>query len=66
MKTKTKFVSVTPISKEAKSRFFSEMNRFHSCKVEKEENNILYLSSLNKEYYFCVPKHGDMHWKIEK
>jgi hypothetical protein len=63
---KTKFVCVTPISREAKSRFFSEMDRFHSCKIEKEENDVLYLSSLNKQYYFCVPKSGNSHWIIEK
>jgi hypothetical protein len=63
---KKKFVSVTPISKKAKIRFFEDMDLFHSCLVENETDTMLYLQSLNKQYRFCVEKTGNYHWKIEK
>ena len=33
-KTKTRRVSVTPLSRKAKNRFANEMNSFHTCTVE--------------------------------
>lgn len=63
---KKKFVSVIPISKQAKIRFSQEMDLFHSCLVEKETDNMLYLQSLNKQYRFCVEKKDSTHWRIEK
>jgi hypothetical protein len=61
-----RFVCVTPISKEAKFRFSQEMDFLHSCLIEIETDNMLYLQSLNKQYRFCVQKKGNAHWRIEK
>lgn len=64
--SKKKFVCVTPISRKAKNRFANEMDLFHSCEIESEENDMLFLASLNKKYFFWVPKKGNEHWRVEK
>ncbi len=64
--SKKKFVCVSPLSKKAKNRFANEMELFHSCEVEVEENDMLFLASLNKKYFFWVPKIGNEHWRVEK
>lgn len=66
IKEKKKFVNVTPLSKIAKNRFTDIMQSFHACEVEKENDNILFLVSLNKLYRFCVQKEGNEHWRIDK
>jgi hypothetical protein len=63
---KKKFVNVTPISPDAKTRFEIEMNHFHACEIELEKDDDLYLRSLNKQYRFIVDKKGDQNWKVEK
>jgi hypothetical protein len=63
---KTKFVCVSPISKEAKFKFNSDMLQFHSCRVKQEDSSRYYLESLNKSYYFWVDKKSDPNWRIEK
>jgi hypothetical protein len=63
---KRKFVNITPVSSIAKNRFQEKMNNFHACEVENEENESLYLLSLNKQYRFIVNKNGDNDWKVEK
>lgn len=63
---KKKIISVSPISKIAKDRFIHRMNSFHSCFVDKENENNYYLSSLNNEYHFILEKSGSEHWKICK
>lgn len=64
--SKKKFVCVSPLSKKAKNRFANEMELFHSCEVENEKNDMLFLASLNKKYFFWVPKRGNEHWRVEK
>jgi hypothetical protein len=70
MTTKTKRVSVTPLSSKAKNRFANIMELFHTCVVEQEKliDGIphLFLVSLNKSYCFWVPEKGNEHWKVEK
>jgi hypothetical protein len=66
IKTKKKFVSVSPLSKIAKNRFIHDMNSFHSCEVEQETDDKLFLVSLNRQYHFIVQKNGNEHWKVEK
>jgi hypothetical protein len=66
MKTKSKFVCVSPLSSKAKNRFANQMEKFHSCLVEQETDDMLFLASLNKQYFFWVPKKGNEHWKVEK
>lgn len=61
---KKKFVTVQPVSDDAKDRFVNIMDSFHSCVVEQEENEMLFLASLNKCYYFTLPRGGNEHWKI--
>jgi hypothetical protein len=63
---KKKFVSLIPLSKEAKYRFFTSMDCFHSCQVIEESSEMLKLVSLNGQYHTTLPKVGNEHWKIEK
>jgi len=42
------------------------MNRFHSCQILNETDNMLELISLNGEYQTKVPKTGNLHWKVIK
>lgn len=66
MKTKTKFVYVSPISKNAKFYFNLDMNKLHSCRVKDENDTMFYLESINKEYCFWVNKFNDKNWRIEQ
>jgi hypothetical protein len=63
---KTKFICLTPISKEAKTQFTLDMLQFHSCRVKNEDNDRYYVESLNKTCYFWVDKVSDPNWRIEK
>ena len=63
---KSKFIYVTPITKKAKYNFSSIMNSLHSCRVKDEKDDMIYLESLNKMYYFWINKKKDPNWKIEK
>lgn len=64
MKTKKKFVNVTPISSKAKNRFHNMMDSFHACEVEQETDTMLFLVSLNRQYCFWIQKEGNEHWKV--
>jgi len=64
--SKKKFVCVTPIYSKAKNRFANQMEKFHSCLIEQEKDGMLFLASLNRQYFFWVPKTGNEHWSIEK
>jgi hypothetical protein len=70
MTTKTKRVSVVPLSSKAKNRFANIMDQFHMCTVEQEKVidgvEHFFLVSMNRMYCFWVPKKGNEHWKIEK
>ena len=70
MTTKTKRVSVVPLSSKAKNRFHNIMDQFHTCTVEQEKMiegvSHFFLVSMNKMYCFWVPVKGNEHWKIEK
>jgi hypothetical protein len=65
-KPKAKFVTVSPLSSKAKNRFVNIMDSLHSCIVEQEIDNKLFLVSLNKKYCFWIQKEGNEHWKVEK
>jgi hypothetical protein len=66
MKIKQKFIAVSPLSSKAKTRFIEDMSGFYSCRILNETEDMFYLSSLNKHYFFWCPKNGNEHWKIEK
>lgn len=66
MKTKKRFVNVTPKSSKAKNRFHNNMDSFHACEVEQEKDGKLFLVSLNRQYCFWVQKEGNEHWVIQK
>jgi hypothetical protein len=63
---KTKFICLTPISREAKFKFDYDMLRFHSCRVKNENDDGYYVESLNKICHFWVDKNSDPNWRIEK
>ena len=66
IKTKKKFVYVTPLSLPAKNRFLNIMESFHACEVEKEKDGMFFLASINKKYFFRIQQEGNEHWRIEK
>ncbi len=63
---KRKFVCVEPTSNVAKMRFHTEMDNLHSCYVDDEKNDVMYLSSVNGKYKFTMNKKEDSNWKIVK
>lgn len=66
IKSKQKFVNVTPLSSKAKNRFINIMESFHACMVEQETDSMFFLVSLNRQYCFWIQKTGNEHWKIQK
>ena len=65
VKTKSKIVYLTPISKEAKSQFYFDMSLLHSCRVKDETEDLYLVRSINKECEFWIPKNGNDDWKVE-
>lgn len=66
MKTKRKFVNVTPLTSKAKNRFINQMDSLHAMEVEQETDTQLFLVSINRRCCFWVAKNGNEHWKISK
>ena len=63
---KTEMLCVNPKSPQAKNRFASEMDRLHSCRVDKREYGKVYLSSISGKYLFSIHEGGDDNWEIIK
>jgi len=63
---KTKFITVKPKSIKAKNRFANLMNGLHSCRVEKEDQEKMFLSSITNMYFFWMKKENDTNWEIIK
>ena len=66
MKTskKAEMLCVKPLSMKAKERFENDMNRLHSCRVDKREHGKMYLSSISRRYAFEMFEGGDDNWEI--
>lgn len=64
--TKRKLVCVSPISNVATFKFNCEMDSLHSCYVDDEKLDIMYLTSINGKYKFMMHKKEDCNWKIVK
>lgn len=63
---KTKFVTVKPKTSKAKNRFANMMDQLHSCKVEQEDNDKMFLASISGRYHFWMNKENDTNWEIIK
>ena len=63
---KTKFITVKPKSSKAKNRFANQMNSLHSCRVENEDAEKMFLASISGKYFFWMSKENDAHWDIIK
>ena len=63
---KTKFVCVQPRTNKAKNRFYNLMHELHSCRVEQETEDKLFLTSITDKYSFWMDKTNDMNWMICK
>ena len=61
---KTKFICVKPKSKKAKNRFYNMMNELHSCKVQQETEQSVFLESISGKYFFWMNKHMDEDWEV--
>jgi len=66
MKTKRKFVNVTPKSSKAKNRFVNQMDSLHAMEVEQENETQFFVVSINRKYCFWITKEGNEHWDIMK
>jgi hypothetical protein len=63
---KPKFICVQPKSSKAKNRFANLMNQLHSCKVEQETEDKMFLTSITGKYHFWMQKQNDQNWLIIK
>jgi|TARA_B100000287_G_scaffold75193_1_gene67080 hypothetical protein len=63
---KKEFICVKPRSEAAKDRFVNDMNKLHSCRVEKREHGRVYLSSISNRYSFVMFDGADDHWEVIK
>ena len=63
---KTKFVTVKPISSKAKNRFHNLMDSLHSCRVEQEDIEKMFLASISGRYHFWMKKENDPNWSTIK
>ena len=66
MMIKRKLICVQPISSIANIRFDLDMDKLHSCYVDKESEGILSLTSINKKYKFKMNAKNDDNWEIVK
>lgn len=66
MKTKKKFIYLTPLTLKAKNDFYDLMDCFHGCEIKEEHNDLFLVTSINQRHTFWIPKKGNQHWKIEK
>jgi hypothetical protein len=63
---KPKFICVQPKSTKAKNRFHNMMDQLHSCKVEQETDDKMFLSSITGRYHFWMNKTNDNNWQVIK
>lgn len=40
------------------------MNQLHSCKIESEDQEKMFLSSISGKYHFWMNKQNDSNWEI--
>jgi hypothetical protein len=64
IKMKSKFICVSPKTNKAKNRFANLMDNLHSCKVEQEEDNKVFLASISGRYFFWIYKKNDPNWEV--
>jgi len=66
MKTKSKFITISP-KNEVSTEFFNVyLKKLHSCKILKEEQNLFKVKSIAGNYVFWVNKTQDNNWTIVK
>ena len=63
---KTEFICITPKSSKAKNRFANQMDRLHSCRVEKRKDGKMFLASISGKYFFWMNESCDDHWEVIK
>jgi hypothetical protein len=63
---RTEIICVKPKTPKAKNRFANEMNKLHSCKVEKRQDGKMFLSSISGKYFFWMNETSDDHWEVVK
>lgn len=61
---KTEFICVQPKSSKAKNRFANQMDKLHSCRVEKRGDGKMFLASISGKYFFWMNETGDDNWDI--
>jgi hypothetical protein len=63
---KTKFITVQPTNSESKTIFYNLMHELHSCRVEQETEDQVFLSSITGKYNFWMNKTNDQNWMTIK
>lgn len=66
MKTKRKFINVSPKTNESKYCFIDNMDSLHAMVVEKETNTQYFVISINNSCSFWLNKKDDPYWEILK
>ena len=66
MKTKKRFVNVTPKSSKSRNRFINQMDKLHAMEIEQETDTQFFVVSINKRYCFWMLRENDPHWEIVK
>jgi len=62
---KTEFLCVQPKTSKAKNRFANEMDKLHSCRVERRDNGKVFLASISGRYFFWMDENNeDTNWEI--
>lgn len=56
-------VFLKPKSEEAKEFFEISMQKLHSCRVIKRENDKMLLKPITKDLVFWIQEHNDAHWQ---
>jgi len=63
---RAEIICVKPKTSKAKNRFANEMNKLHSCRIEKRKDGKMFLSSISGKYFFWMNETNDDHWEIVK
>ena len=63
---KTEFLYVKPKTSKAKNRFVNQMNKLHSCRVEKRQDGKVFLASISGKYFFWMNESSDDNWEVIK
>lgn len=63
---KKRFIHVSPKTQKAKIIFNQFMHGLHSCIIDKEDGNKMFLISISQRHSFWIERGGNLDWEIIK